>query len=398
MHRATLGPTDPALGPEHETQGKEAMKNLITRKRSLGRSTPLALFAAALVVAAAGGILAGAGNAAPARATGNAATLENGLLTVEGTKAADRIALLLQAGQPGILEVDFGDDGSAEFSFERSEIAQIVVEAGNGGDAVRIDESNGVFTDTIPTTIEGGNGADRLVGGSGAVTLNGGNGNDALFGGNGNEKLLGGNGDDTIDGNKGNDLAFMGNGNDTFVWDPGDGSDTIEGQNGTDTMLFNGANIAEKVDLSANGHRLRFFRDIANITMDTDGVEQVDFNALGGEDIVTVNDLTGTDVEELNVDLAGTLDGATGDGAADDVIVNGTDGKDTIKVKGNAEDVKVGGLVPTVNVLHAEIANDRLDINTLAGNDTVKSAGLAGDAILLFVDGVLVSHNTKEPR
>jgi hemolysin type calcium-binding protein len=361
------------------------------------------------VAAVAAGILAGAGNAAPAGVAGRALwlenapslqknskqfsppTLANGLLTVKGTNADDRIALLLQAGQPGILEVDFGDDGSAEFSFERSEIAQIVVEAGNGGDAVRIDESNGVFTDTIPTTIEGGNGADRLVGGSGAVTLNGGNGNDALFGGNGNEKLLGGNGDDTIDGNKGNDLAFMGNGNDTFVWDPGDGSDTIEGQNGTDTMLFNGANIAEKVDLSANGHRLRFFRDIANITMDTDGVEQVDFNALGGEDIVTVNDLTGTDVEELNVDLAGTLDGATGDGAADDVIVNGTDGKDTIKVKGNAEDVKVGGLVPTVNVLHAEIANDRLDINTLAGTDSVQSDGLAAHSIALFVDGTLVS-------
>ena len=38
-------------------------------------------------------------------------------------------------------------------------------------------------------------------------------------------------------------------------------------------MRFNGANIAEQVDLSANGNRLRFFRDAANITMDTNGVE-----------------------------------------------------------------------------------------------------------------------------
>jgi Ca2+-binding RTX toxin-like protein len=247
------------------------MKNLIPRKRSLAvRSTSLAVFAAALVVAV----------AAPASAAGSppsqnksdqfkAPTLENGLLTVKGTNAADRIALGLQAGQPGILQVDFGDDGSAEFSFERREITEIVVKAGNGADAVRIDESNGVFTDTIPTTIDGGNGSDRLVGGAGAVTLIGGNGDDALFGGNGNEKLFGGNGDDSIDGNKGDDLAFMGNGDDTFVWDPGDGSDTIEGQNGKDTMLFNGANIAEQVALSANGRRLRFFRDIANITMDT---------------------------------------------------------------------------------------------------------------------------------
>jgi Ca2+-binding RTX toxin-like protein len=362
----------------------------------------LTVLAVAVAAAIAGGVLAGAGNAASANAAGKARlqkkgehlkapTLENGLLRVKGTNGADRIAVRLQASHPGILEVDFGDDGSAEFSFVRSEIAQIVVEAGNGGDAVRIDESNGVFADTIPTTIDGGNGNDRLVGGSGAGTLIGGNGDDALFGGNGNETLLGGNGNDSIDGNRGNDVALMGNGNDTFVWDPGDGSDTVEGQNGTDTMLFNGAGIAEQVDLTANGSRLRFHRDIANITMDTDGVERVDFNALGGADVVTVNDLTATDVEEFNVDLAGSLGGTTGDNAADDVIVNGTNGNDTIKVNGDAGGVKVGGLAPTVNVLHSEIANDRLDINTAAGTDTVNSAGLADGLIELFVNGVLVS-------
>lgn len=374
------------------------MNRLITRKRPLaGRSTALTVLAAALVVAAAGGILAAAGNAAAGAAAGNAPssqkgfkppTIENGLLLVKGTNGSDRIALRLQAGQPGILEVDFGDDGSAEFGFDRAEIAQILVEAGNGGDAVRVDESNGVFADTITTTIDGGNGDDRLVGGTGAGTVIGGNGNDALFGGNGNENLLGGNGNDTIDGNKGNDVAFMGNGNDTFVWDPGDGSDTIEGQKGTDKMLFNGANIAEKVELSPNGHRLKFFRDIANITMDTDGVERVDFNALGGDDLVTVNNLQGTDVEQFNADLAGSL--GSGDGAADRVVVNGTDGNDTVKVKGDAADVKVSGLVPTVNVLHPEIANDQLEINTLAGTDTVKFAGLDAGAIELFVNGTLV--------
>ena len=54
-------------------------------------------------------------------------------------------------------------------------------------------------------------------------------------------------------------------------------------------------------------------------------------------------------------------------------------------------DVKVeAALSPTVDVLHSEIANDRLDINTLAGTDTVDSGGLAAGAIQLFVDGVLV--------
>ena len=85
----------------------------------------------------------------------------------------------------------------------------------------------------------------------------------------------------------------MGAGDDSFVWNPGDGSDTVEGQGGTDTMVFNGANVSEHFDLSANGSRLRLFRDVANITMDTNGVEKVDINALGGADTITAHDLTG---------------------------------------------------------------------------------------------------------
>src|SRR5438552_8766032 len=111
-------------------------------------------------------------------------------------------------------------------------------------------------------------------------------------------------------------------------------------------MLFNGANGAEKVELSANGNRLKFTRDVAAITMDTNGVERVDFNALGGADLVTVNDLSGTDVNDVNVDLAGTLGGTTGDGQADRVVVNATNGNDSIDVSGDAQGVKVSGLTP----------------------------------------------------
>src|SRR6202040_510459 len=96
-------------------------------------------------------------------------------------------------------------------------------------------------------------------------------------------------------GGRGNDVAFLGNGNDTFIWNPGDGSDIVEGQAGTDTLVFNGANVAENMDISANGGRVRFFRDVANITMDLNGVENIQVNALGGADTITVNDLTGTD-------------------------------------------------------------------------------------------------------
>ena len=357
------------------------MKNL-NRFKEVRTVRPVWLAALAVVVAAAGvaGTVAERGNAAPA-AKGSyphkidkfkRPKLKRGVLTIKGTKASDKITLRLQAGQPNILQVDVGDDGTPDFSFDRSTVTKIAVNARSGNDVVRIDETNGAFTDTIPTTIDGGDGNDTIAGGKGVETL------------------IGGNGNDSIDGNGGNDLALLGAGDDTFIWDPGDGSDTIEGQDGTDTMLFNGANVSEQVDLSANGNRLKFFRTQGNITMDTAGVERVDFNALGGADLVTVNDLSGTDVSSVNVDLAGALGGATGDGQADRVVVNGTNGEDSINVNGDAGGVKVSGLAATVKILHSEAANDRLEINTLAGRDSVDSSGLAAGATKLFVDGVLV--------
>ena len=49
----------------------------------------------------------------------------------------------------------------------------------------------------------------------------------------------------------------------------------------------------------------------------------------------------------------------------------------------------MGGLAPLVTIFNHE-ATDRLEVNTLAGNDTVDSVGLADGSIQLFVDGVPV--------
>jgi Ca2+-binding RTX toxin-like protein len=290
------------------------------------------------------------------------------VLTIEGTDGSDTIALRLQAGDPGILQVDVRDDGSADFSFERADVASIALDAAEGNDNVRIDDSNGAFTDSIPTTIDGGPGNDTIAGGKGIETLRGGDGTD------------------TIDGNAGNDAAFLGAGDDTFVWDPGDGSDTVEGQDGTDTLRFNGANIAERVSLSANGSRLEFFRDPGSVTMDTAGVETVDFNALGGADTVTVDDLTGTGVKTVNTDLAGTLDGTTGDAHTDQVTVNGTNGNDKLDVAGDASGVAVTDLSARVAIRHQE-PTDELVVNGLAGDDAIDASGLAAGVVALTLDG-----------
>ena len=60
--------------------------------------------------------------------------------------------------------------------------------------------------------------------------------------------------------------------------------------------------------------------------MDLDNVETIEFKALGGADKIVVNDLSGTDVSTVNIDL-GLVNGA-GDGAADVVTVNATGGDD----------------------------------------------------------------------
>jgi predicted lipoprotein with Yx(FWY)xxD motif len=294
--------------------------------------------------------------------------LRQGVLTIVGTAASDKIALRLKAGDPSILQVDVGDDGSADFSFKRSKIARIAIAAVAGDDLVRIDETNGVFTNTIPTRISGGAGNDMLSGGSGAETL------------------IGGDGNDSIDGNGGNDLALLGAGDDTFVWDPGDGSDTIEGGDGADTMRFNGATVAEKIALFAKGHRLELARNVGNVTMDTAGVETVDFNALGGADLVGVDDLSGTDVNAVNVDLAGTLGGTTGDGQTDRVTVDATSNDDTVDVGGDASGVRVSGLHTVVAIQHQD-PTDVLEVAGLDGNDTISATRLAAQTIALTLDG-----------
>src|SRR3954470_4141703 len=218
-----------------------------------------------------------------------------------------------------------------------------------------------------------------------AITVDGGTNNDTLLGSNGNDILLGGDGNDFIDGQQGNDTAFLGAGNDTFQWDPGDGSDTVEGQDGTDKMAFNGANIAENMDVSANGGRVRFTRNIAAIVMDLNDVESIDVKALGGADNLVVNDVSGTDLTNVSADLNAT--GGGDDGAADNVITTATNGDDVVTVSGTGPSAQVNGLAALISVSGAIATNDRLTVNALAGDDVVDASGLAAGSILLTADG-----------
>jgi Ca2+-binding RTX toxin-like protein len=317
-------------------------------------------------------------------------------------------------GGDGVDQV-FGESGNDRMIWNPGDDTDLN-EGGNGIDTVEVNGGNGaeVFSvtangtrvrfdrlDPAPFSIDigtseklelnanGGNDSFSATGNLAAliqITVDGGAGNDTLLGSNGTDLLLGGDGEDFIDGQQGNDMAFLGAGDDVFQWDPGDGSDTVEGQEGTDTLLFNGSNIGEGFEISPNGGRVLFTRNIGSIIMDLNDVEQLDLNALGGPDILTINDLSSTDLAEVNVNLAGTLGGTLGDAQTDTVILNGTDGMDLIDVLGLGTSYSVVGLAAQVNVINSEPA-DVLVVNARAGDDNVAAATLPANTVTLTIDG-----------
>jgi Ca2+-binding RTX toxin-like protein len=207
----------------------------------------------------------------------------------------------------------------------------------------------------------------------------------SIDGGAGNDVIVGGDGNDTITGGAGNDVLLGGAGNDLFIWNPGDGSDIVEGQAGIDTLQFNGANINEKIDISANGSGVILTRDIGNVAMDLNSVEQIQVVGRGGADTITVNDLTGTGVSQIAIDLSGTPGSGTDDGAPDTVVVNGAAQNDNINIVTSGTTVLVNGLAAQVRIDGAG-SNDILSINGLAGNDTINASSL-NQPLSLSIDG-----------
>jgi len=298
-----------------------------------------------------------------------------------------------------------GDDSDLMEGGEGTDTAE--VNGGNGaeqftltanGTRVRFDRvTPAPFSIDIGTTeniVVNMNGGDDSFDASGnlatliSVTVDGGTGNDSIRGSNGNDVLLGGDGNDFIDGQQGADTALLGAGDDVFQWDPGDGSDVVEGQDGTDTMLFNGSNIGEIFNVSANGGRALVTRDIGNITMDLNDVERIELRALGGVDVINVSDLSATDVTEISIDLAGSTAG-TADGVRDQITAAGRDSADNVTIATVGAETTVTGLPATLRIANADATNtvtDALVINTGAGDDTVNASALLTTGVSLNVD------------
>jgi Ca2+-binding RTX toxin-like protein len=290
------------------------------------------------------------------RAAGTDFAFRNGTggLLAEGTGAAVRV---LNAGAEDLViasgAVDAGDefkiDGDATGdNFRISALGtDVVVE----GLAARIGIRNAALA--ADDVVINGNAGDDTFEVTGNVAplaqlvLDGGAGNDRILGSNGNDVLLGGDGDDFIDGQQGADVAHMGAGNDVFQWDPGDGSDVVEGDAGTDTLLFNGSAANEVFNISANGQRERFTRDVGNIVMDIDGIERIEAHAGAGNDTIDASGLpAGRATLSLFADDGD--DRITGSAGVD--FINGGRGTDTVAMGAG---------------------NDRFQWNPGEGNDVV---------------------------
>src|SRR5262245_22452295 len=282
-------------------------------------------------------------------------------VTVNGTDGKDKISV----ASDGASIVVSGLSEQVTISNASGADDSLVINGGGGNDTI---DSSGLASGQIKLTIDGGDGNDTIIGSAGVDTLNGGAG------------------DDVITGGVGNDVARLGDGNDQFIWNPGDNSAEVDGGAGRDTLDFRGADVNETFTIAPQASRATLTRNIGNVIMGLLGLEVIQLKAGAGADTITVNDLTGTDVKEVAIDLA-AVGKSSADGEADKVTVNGTAGDDDITIGRHGDVVTVSGVAATVTIAHADRLLDQVDVSAGAGNDVIDASGLSANHIGLTLEG-----------
>jgi len=176
------------------------------------------------------------------------ATLEDGVLTIQGTAEDDviRVRTSRRTESPNLI-VRVNDQ---HWNFPASDVTGIVVNADAGNDDVRFgkrvrvgasvdggDGNDKILGTRSGDTLIGGAGRDTLVGGPGNDVMNGGDDGDRMHGGVGTDTMNGGGGNDRMAGHRGADVMFGGEDNDFM--DGGRGDDVMAGENGDDVMRGN---------------------------------------------------------------------------------------------------------------------------------------------------------------
>jgi Ca2+-binding RTX toxin-like protein len=294
------------------------------------------------------------------------ARIARGTLTITGNRRTNRITLRSKRRARQRLEVDAGGSKAAEFDFNRRRFRRIVVQGGGGGDTLRIDERRGSFTGAERTTLGGGAGNDRLIGGQGAGTFDGGAGNDSATPGGAA------------------DVVRLGAGNDALRAGPRDGSDRVRGGGGSDRITLDGSGGDDRLSVSPAGGGLRLGRSTDGANLDVDDVETVVLRPRGGADAATVGDLSGTDATRVDADL-GSAPGRAPDGRPDELAFSGNAGDNTFALTGGSGSIAVAGIV--ANTTRGTDAGDKLTVDSGAGNDRIDASGLPEGLVALNLLG-----------
>ena len=271
-------------------------------------------------------------------------------------------------GQPDTVIVN-GTDGDDNISVVSSGSSVRRQWTGGAGDDQRYRRRRSISSSSTAWPEDDIINASALHAGQINLTLNGGDGNDIITGSAGNDIVIGG---------RGNDTALLGAGDDTFVWNPGDGSDVVDGQ------ARNRHAAVQRRQRQREHRHLGQWQPGAGSSATSatspwisTASRHIDVKALGGADTITVNDLTGTGVNQVAIDLSAAPGSGTGDGQADTVVINATNGDDVINITENNGVVTVSGLATDVTISGFD-TNDRLVINGLGGDDVINASGLPG--------------------
>ena len=311
--------------------------------------------------------------ASSANATVEPPVVTANTLTVTSDAGADTITLGVAGGFITI-------NGTAT-TLAADANAQIVVNAGGGGDTV--DATALAATNYGTLNINGGEGDDLLTGGAKGDVINGEAGEDRVVGFKGVDELQGG------------------DGNDVLVWNNGDGTDRDIGGAGVDEVEVNGAPTVGDVftarpDPAVPGAVLFERTNLVKFEIEVQA-ERLTVNGLGGvdqffPDPAAPAGLVGLTALTLNGGSAGDrLDG--GDGAdqinggtgADELFggegsdqINGGDENDAITGDGG-DDRIVGGTGS--DTLSADAGDDTIVWNNGDGSDPVNEGGPGFDTV-----------------
>ena len=260
--------------------------------KSGDRVSCVSAVAAVTVAAGAAGVAAGRGDAAPAQKAhhashlrraghGEQAQLKHGVLRSRAPTGNDGSRLASRPVSPDALEVDFDDDGSPDFKLHPHATSPRSPSSLDRTTTGCASTSSGRCRSptAVPTTLDGEAGTTRCAGGSGARRCSA--------------------------------ATATTRSTATAATTPRSSAPATTCSSGSRRRQRRRRRPGrQRHDALQRRQHRRAARSLrhrrppavhphhANITMDTDDVERVDFNALGGADTVTVNDLTATDVKQ----------------------------------------------------------------------------------------------------